>query len=233
MQKRIQYGSKIIAYTVKRVVRKTLSIQVHPDQQVVVIAPSQLEDTLIAKKLKAKAPWILKKQQYFASFHPRNTERKFVNGESHLYLGRQYKLKIKKSKETSVKVFQGIMQVETGSIDKDSIARLLDIWYRERAELIFNTLLEKLLPKFSRYKISKPVIAIRKMNTRWGSCTPSGKIILNPILIKAPKSCIEYVIIHELAHLVYRNHSQKFYTLLNKLLPDWGKQKVKLEYLLA
>jgi len=233
MQRKIQYGSKTIAYTVNRVERKTLSIQVHPDQRVVVIAPALADDMAIAEKLQQKARWILQKQLYFASFHPRNTERKFVNGESHLYLGRQYKLKIKKSKETAVKVFQGIMQVETGSIDKDSIARLLDIWYRERAELIFNTLLEKLLPKFSRYKISKPVIVIRKMNTRWGSCTAAGKIIVNPLLIKAPKSCIEYVIVHELVHLVYRNHTKEFYKLLNRQLPDWEKQKNKLEFLLA
>ena len=71
------------------------------------------------------------------------------------------------------------------------------------------------------------------MPTRWGSCTPRGKIILNPELIKAPKGCIEYVIIHELCHLIYHDHTRKFIDLQTKEMPDWEKWKSKLENLLA
>ncbi len=75
-------------------------------------------------------------------------------------------------------------------------------------------------------------IVIREMPTRWGSCTPQNKIILNPELIKAPTGCIEYVIVHELCHLVYRNHTVKFMALQNKELPGWQKWKDKLEKVL-
>ena len=71
------------------------------------------------------------------------------------------------------------------------------------------------------------------MPKRWGSCTPMGKIILNPELIKAPKACIEYVIVHELCHLIYRDHNQKFFDLQTKEMPDWEKWKMKLEKLMA
>lgn len=82
-------------------------------------------------------------------------------------------------------------------------------------------------------KIEPESIVFRDMPTRWGSCTPKGKIILNPELIKAPKGCIEYVIIHELCHLIYLDHTRKFIDLQTKEMPDWEKWKTKLENLLA
>ena len=81
--------------------------------------------------------------------------------------------------------------------------------------------------------ISDEIKSIREMPTRWGSCTAKGKIILNPELIKAPKVCIEYVIIHELCHLIYHDHTQKFLDLQTTEMPDWEKWKLKLEKLLA
>jgi predicted metal-dependent hydrolase len=74
---------------------------------------------------------------------------------------------------------------------------------------------------------------LREMPTRWGSCTPNGKIILNPELIKAPKGCIEYVIIHELCHLIHHDHTRKFIDLQTREMQDWEKWKMKLEKLLA
>ena len=83
-------------------------------------------------------------------------------------------------------------------------------------------------------KFSQPSsIVLREMPTRWGSCTPKGKIILNPELIKAPKGCIEYVIIHELCHLIHLDHTQKFLDLQIKEMKNWEKWKMKLEKLLA
>jgi predicted metal-dependent hydrolase len=88
---------------------------------------------------------------------------------------------------------------------------------------LFSELLDEVLPKFSRYKINKPSLSIRYMSKRWGSCTPSGKIILKAELIKAPKGSIEYVIVHELCHLVHRNHTTAFQNLESRLLPEWRK----------
>ena len=90
-----------------------------------------------------------------------------------------------------------------------------------------------LLPLFKKYEIIKPELHIRSMEKRWGSCTPNGKIILNPELIKAPKGSIEYVIIHELCHLVHHNHTKSFYDLQEFMMPDWKKWKEKLEHSLV
>jgi predicted metal-dependent hydrolase len=116
---------------------------------------------------------------------------------------------------------------------KVALEKQLQQWYRQRASIIFEEMLEEVLPKFKRYKIQKPALVKRKMSKRWGSCTPTGKIILNTELIKAPKGSIEYVVIHELAHLVHHNHTKPFFDLLSRILPDWKKWKNRLEYCLA
>jgi hypothetical protein len=116
--------------------------------------------------------------------------------------------------------------------EPEVLKRQLEIWYKQKASVVFTDLFEEVFPKFKRYKISTPVLSIRNMSKRWGSCTPAGRIILNSELIKAPKGCIEYVIIHELCHLIHYNHSNKFKILLYKMSPDWLKWKDRLEYML-
>jgi len=106
-------------------------------------------------------------------------------------------------------------------------------WYLEHARAKFQAIATPLIEKFKKYKIEPSSIVLRDMPTRWGSCTPNGKIILNPELIKAPKPCIEYVIIHELCHLIHHNHTQKFLDLQTREMNDWEKWKMKLEKLLA
>mgnify|MGYP006324426245 CR=1 FL=1 len=103
----------------------------------------------------------------------------------------------------------------------------------EKAIEHFNSVLEEKINLFTKYDIEKPLVEIRSMSKRWGSCTVKGKVILNPELIKAPKGSIEYVMIHELCHLVHHNHTKAFYELQEKIMPDWKKWKTKLEYSLV
>ncbi len=113
--------------------------------------------------------------------------------------------------------------------ENTSAKKLLTDWYREKAVIHFEDTLKKILPLFARYDISEPELQIRHMPTRWGSCTTKGKVILNPELIKAPKGSIEYVIIHELCHLIHHNHTKAFYELQESIMPDWKKWKERLE----
>ncbi|HBK82648.1 MAG TPA: metal-dependent hydrolase, partial [Flavobacterium sp.] len=115
------------------------------------------------------------------------------------YLGRQYRLQIIIGKEESVKLKGKFIEVTTH--DKSRTKDLLDNWYLQYARTKFHAIAAPLIDKFKKYKVEPSSIVLRNMPTRWGSCTPKGKIILNPELIKAPKGCIEYVIIHELCHL--------------------------------
>lgn len=231
MTSHIQFGSIRIDFRLEYSERKSLGITVTPNAAVVVNAPLNASLERVQEILRKKAPWIIKQKGFFLSFHPKTPKRKYISGETHLYLGRQYRLKIKEGATESVKLKGKFMEVT--SADKSTAKQLVLDWYLHNAKTKFYILAQPLIERFRRYKIEPSSIVLRVMPTRWGSCTPKGRIILNPELIKAPKSCIEYVIIHELCHLVHRNHTQKFIDLQTKEMKDWEKWKAKLEKLLA
>ncbi len=227
----IQYGSHQINYFVVYSDRKTLGITVTPDLDVLVKAPINSSIEKIKEKIIKKAPWIIKQQSFFLSFHPKTPARRYIGGETHLYLGRQYLLKVEFGKVESVKLKGKFIEVKT--TDKSRVKELVKAWYLCHAKSKFSEIAQPLIEKFKKYKVEPNSIVFREMSTRWGSCTPKGKIILNPELIKAPKGCIEYVVIHELCHLIYHDHTRKFINLQNKEMPDWEKWKTKLENLLS
>lgn len=230
MKKTIEYGKSRIEYTLKFKDRKTLNIQVHPDSTVHVIAPLETSQEKIKEKVKRKASWIIKQQDFFLSFHPLTPKRKFVSGETHLYLGRQYRLKLKESNEEKVKLYAGNLHVFVNDkTNKERIEELLKQWYKSKAQIHFNELFQELLPTVEAFYTGETNLRYRWMKKRWGSCDKNGQIILNLELIKAPRRCIEYVIIHEFCHLAYLNHSRAFYDLLEKHCPDWRKTKDYLE----
>lgn len=229
----VTYGSKRIEYNLTFATRKSLGIKVTPNGDVNVIAPVNTTLIDINNKVKSKANWILKQQLFFNSYKPHTPKLKFVNGETHLYLGRQYKLLILKGNVDEVKIYRGAMVITSKNTDTIYLETLLAEWYKSKALIHFQELLIACLDKFKKYKIGKPVLYIRQMQKRWGSCTKVGKIILNTELIKAPKASIEYVIIHELCHLIHYNHNKDFYALQDKLYPNWEKWKEKLEQALV
>ena len=213
--------------------RKTLGIKVYPDTSVKVFAPIDTDLPIIEQHLKAKRKWIEKQQRSFRSYLPATPARQYIGGESFLYLGKQYMLKIEPSTAEEVKLYQGRLVVKTLNPEATHIKKLLQQWYIARATILFNKLFEEQFYLFKRFTLENPILQIKKMKKRWGSCTPQQKIILNPELIKAPIVCINYVILHELCHLVHHNHSQAFYRLLESFMPDWQKYKQLLETKMA
>ena len=213
--------------------RKTLGIKVYPDTSVKVFAPIDTDFPIIEQLLKAKRKWIEKQQRSFQSYLPATPPRQYIGGESFLYLGKQYMLKIEPSRAEEVKLYQGRLVVKTLNPDTTHIKKLLQQWYIARATILFNKLFEEQFYLFKRFGLEKPILQIKKMEKRWGSCTPQQKIILTPELIKAPVVCINYVILHELCHLVHHNHSKAFYRLLENFMPDWQKYKQLLETKMA
>jgi predicted metal-dependent hydrolase len=231
--KTVKFGSRVVEFTLQYQERKSLGIKVYPDGMVEVISPMAAREQEVMDKVRQKTPWILKQIDYFNSYKPATPERRFINGETHLYLGRQYRLKIVPDDENIIKAYRGQLWMHAVDSSPDALRKQLNAWYKEKAVFVFNELLDEVLPKFSRYKITKPSLTVRFMTKRWGSCTPAGKIILNTELIKAPKGSIEYVMVHELSHLVHHNHTKAFLHLQSRILPDWKKWKDRLEYGLA
>jgi predicted metal-dependent hydrolase len=231
MTEAIEFGSRTIYFHLEYSDRKSLGITVTPEMDVLVKAPIDTSVEIVKEKIRKKAPWIIKQQSFFLAFQPKTPLRKYVSGETHLYLGRQYRLQIQIGSEESVKLKGKFIEVTAS--EKSRAKDLLNSWYLQHARTKFHAIAQPLIEKFKKYEVVPSSIVLREMPTRWGSCTPKGKIILNPELIKAPKPCIEYVIIHELCHLIHHDHTQKFIDLQTKEMKDWEKWKMKLEKLLA
>ena len=226
----IQYGATIIDYDIEFAQRKTLSICVNPDSTVCLKAPIDATLEQIQQKVHKRAGWILKQKRYFESFGTSTTKRQYISGESHLYLGRQYMLRVKESNVNAVHYQNNIIEIECRH--KKDAGILLQTWYRQRANIKFQEYAQPIIEQFSVYGVKPQSLSIKKMDKRWGYCTIDGHITLNPRLICAPRCCIEYVITHELCHLIYRSHNKEFYALLTKEMPHWEKWKNKLERIL-
>ncbi|MCK9224118.1 MAG: M48 family metallopeptidase [Candidatus Muirbacterium halophilum] len=229
----IKYGNRNLEYNVVFMKRKTIAITVKTDKTIEVKVPLEAEEYQIQKKILKKARWIIKQINYFTQFNPGETKRYYLSGETHLYLGKQYRLKIKQSEKNSIKLQKGYFIINTKENTNEKVKKIFTQWYREKAYQHFKPLIEKIYSKLKKYNIEKPQYKIRKMPKRWGSLTKTYIILLNPELIKAPKECIEYVITHEMCHLIHPNHSKEFYKLLTTLIPQWQKIKHKLEMKLS
>jgi predicted metal-dependent hydrolase len=231
----IEYGRERIHYEVRFLTtRQTLGIEVHPDSRVVVRAPVHCPEALIAQRVQKRAAWISRQLAEFERYRPRTPPRQYVSGESHLYLGRQYRLKVQAGEPAGVKLLRGqlIVSLRRGSClpsesEPERVKALLRRWYLERAKTAFGDVLDASLPQFKGRE--RPRLIVRAMRSRWGSLSRGGTMTLNVNLIRAPRRCIEYVVTHELCHLEHRDHDAKFFRLLGRLMPDWERRKRRLE----
>jgi predicted metal-dependent hydrolase len=203
--------------------------------EIKVIAPIDASIDAIHEKVRKRASWIKKQRSFFQQFHPRTTARMFISGETHLYLGRQYKLKVKYHTLEKVKLNGGDLIVQSSQPRKSDMTKaLLESWYHERALIKYAERLEicrHFFPNPEEYRPSQ--LIIRQLKQRWGSMTPQHKLILNRTLIRASVDTIDYVITHELCHIKYKNHGSGFAKLMGKVMPDWEWRKIKLERLLS
>ena len=226
----IQFGTRRILYSLHRSDRKHLRIVVSPDLSVEVYAPQKTRDTQIQETVLKKAGWIARKLDEVKAFHPLPTEKKYISGETFIYLGRQYRLKVLRGKKQPAKLQGRFLYVHTEkNNDSKNVSRIVKTWYREHADLTFRRYMEKCYRIASRHGVSDPVLSIRAMKRRWGSCSKAGRITLNTNLVQVPVHCIEYVIMHEICHLKVHNHSKQFYSLLTRCMPDWRKRKKTLD----
>lgn len=232
----IVYGDEVIDFEVLESSSRSqkILIKVYADCRVVVSTPLNTDDKTIIEAVKQRSRWIYKQLREFREQSKFITPRQYKSGESHFYLGKQYQLKVIQddTKPNGVKLLRGRLEVNTLDTDIESIKSHLNEWYRSRAKVIFEVRLRQILEK-ALWVEAKPDIRLMTMRTQWGNCSPSGLLTLNPHLVKAPAICIDYVILHELCHLVEHNHSERFYQLLSQVMPDWEIVKVRLDNMAA
>lgn len=228
----ISYGNENIEFFVERKNIKNVNLNVNPDSSVIVRANENVPIEFIESFVKSKSRWILNNQSYFNKVKIENTnKREFVSGESIKYLGKQYRLKVFKSDTESVKYLRGYICLYIKDINNlKKKKKLFETWIDDRCKVIFEEIFNAVYIKLSKYGVPRPSIKIRNMKSRWGSCIKDKEtIILNKELIKAPKYCIEYVVLHELIHFIYTDHNNKFYEFLSVIMPDWKERKKILD----
>ena len=229
------FGNETIRFSVERRDRKTLSINVLPDQSIEVLAPEDANPERIVERVRKRAPWILKQLRFFDQFQPRTPERRYVAGETHMYLGRQYKLRVLPGIQNTVKMQRGQIVIWSTRPRQEQHTRdLLREWLLERAKIKFS---ERLLISQERFaspeKVAPQGLIIRDLSHRWGSMTKRQNLVLNRKLIGASTESIDYVITQELCHIEHSHHGREFFDLLRRVMPDWEKRKLKLERQMA
>lgn len=219
-----------IGFRLRRTKRRTLAITVKPDGSVEVTAPERAALENVLAKVRKRAGWIIRQQRFFEEFLPPTPPRRYVSGETHRYLGRQYRLKVVEAAAAEVKLRGRFIWVHTPRPHNSrGVQKLVDTWYADHARDRFERSMRECAGKLARWLPEAPKWRVKRMHKRWGSWTPRGGVWLNPELVKAPASCIDYVVTHELCHAVHGNHGKKFYALLRRVMPDWEVRKARLE----
>lgn len=227
MIRQIQYGDRLLKFELNSVanLEGKIRIKVHPRDGIEVQAPIGVCEAEVLEALKKRLRWVTKNLEIQEEKRAHILPRQYVSGETHFYLGRRYILKVVTADSRSVKLKGGQIVVNIDGIV--GVPDALNRWYRARAKGYFRKRLLLLMQNLP-WVLSEPKITLKTMKTQWGSCSPSGTIMLNPKLIKAPIQCIDYVLLHELCHLVERNHSERFYNLLSKHQSDWESRRERL-----
>ena len=211
-----------IKYNVVFSRRRSISIIVRPDKSVTVRAPLRTPLKTINRFVLSKSSWIKKHIDSEPGISLAYNNREYTDGEVFMYLGREYKLVRLHSDEYFVRL-NGI-EIQAGLTDPGSTVmtrHLISGWYIMKAREVFTGSLKEIINKYSYAGFRPSGLAIRPLRSRWGSCSPQGRITLNSELIKLDPAIINYVIIHELCHLKYHNHGQGFHKLLGELVPDY------------
>jgi predicted metal-dependent hydrolase len=215
-------GNGFVAQVSRTDRSKSATIKVE-EGVVVVVVPRTLTQVRIKKLLDDKKLWIKQK----IALHPQmqvTTEKQYVSGEAFSYLGRNYRLKVNEGELTPIKLVHGSLTISAPKDESQHqmIKYALTIWYRRRAEL---KLREKLLRYSPIVGVETNGYKIKSFQSRWGSCTPRGRVDFNWKIIMAPNRVVDYVVVHELCHLKQHDHSPQFWKLVESIMPDYAESK--------
>jgi len=228
------YGTQKIDFRLDRRAVRSLAITVHADGKVRVVAPLHAADEQVILRVKKRSRWIVKQWERQAGYLPEPLPRSPQSGSSLRYLGRQYRIQVRMRGEEkeAVSLYRSELEVRVKDRkDPDELHRRIKTWLLKRAKAVLTARFERCLELAAKHKLPRPEMRLRTMPKRWGSCIRKDLILLNPELIRASSSCIDYVITHEICHLKHPDHGPKFRALLQQLCPDWRKLKARLERL--
>ncbi|MBF0266045.1 MAG: M48 family metallopeptidase [Gammaproteobacteria bacterium] len=205
-----------IEYELKKSVRKTTSIYIERDGTITVLAPQPYDMSVIESILESKRSWIYRNLAEWEDLNRTRIEREFVNGEGFPYLGSTYKLQIVNDANQELILKNGAFILKRTALSnaRDAFVR----FYKTKARVR----LPKLVDKYAKQMGLEPSgIKVQELKNRWASCTPEGMLNFHWRCMMAPLSALEYIVVHELAHLKHSNHTTEFWYEIEKVLPDY------------
>ena len=233
MIKTLAINGKEINYEFKRSHRRSVVAKIRRDGVIEVRAPLLYRESEMIAFLNQHKRWIFNHLDRLQNAD--NQQKKYIPGEIHYYLGKQYTLQVVESNKNAVSIEGNLLVINLKSLENlehpDFLEHLVNKWYRAQAKMVFSELMPPIIEKFKKYNVSPAKISIRDMRSRWGSCSRRGNISLNLQLVKLNENCIRQVMIHEMCHLVYFNHQAGFYALMEEMMPDWKLYKKELRFL--
>ena len=224
-------GEDIPVFLIRKQV-KNINLRIKSDLTVAVSAAKEVPLKLIEELVRGKGRWILKHFERYASRQKSSPDLTYQGGEKLKYLGQTYNLAVQPALQQEEVLFDSdnIYLLVRGGCSSGKREEMIEQWYREKARVFFGQALDRIYPLLDGLSVTKPELKIRKMKTRWGSCSiHKQKITLNLELIKMPPASIDYVVLHELVHFVHQNHSKAFYDCLSGLMPNWKERRKHLK----
>ncbi|WP_273326281.1 M48 family metallopeptidase [Vallitalea guaymasensis] len=222
------YNSRKIEYTIKYSKRKTIAIHIEPSNNIIVKAPIGMDRDRLKELVESKGKWISNKLEESNDY--KIQKRTYKNGELFLFLGKEYPLELmidETASVMSVEIINNSLRIITNTEDKDSIKDLLEEFYRNQTRII----IQDRIKYYQKYFIVRPNnIRIKKQKTRWGSCSSLKNLNFNLKLSMAKLSVIDYIVVHEISHLIHLNHSKDFWNLVKSVLPNYKDEKDWLKH---
>lgn len=226
-------NGEILPFDFIRSARKTIGLYVHRNGSVQVRAPLRVPLAQIYLFLRERWDWVMLQRSRFLE-EPAPAPVRYADGEPFLHLGAPLVLRLRSARHNLAKRVGNELHVAITPERReefDGLAGVVELWQRREARRIFPLRVAFCHESMKSLHLPFPEIRIRKMRSRWGSCTRKGVVTLNLELVRMPTDCIDYVITHELCHLVEFNHSSRFYDLQSRFMPDWKERKHRLEEL--
>jgi predicted metal-dependent hydrolase len=221
-------GEEKVEYQLFRSDRRTLGISVEPGGKLLVTAPKRVELNRIEGVLRRRRAWIRRQLQEAVDRPGAPTPKEWVSGETHRYLGRQYRLRIRVG-QPSVSLEGGYFNVTVREKTPALVRAGIDRWYRDHARILFRRRVQGLIETTPRLRLDEvPPLQVRRLAKRWGSCSPNGHLLLNVDAVKLPVGCIDYLLMHELCHRRVPHHGRKFWRMLEACMPDWERWRERL-----
>ena len=221
-------GEKIYFYIQRKKV-KNMNLRVTKDKEIIISIPNRISLNKAKDFVKEKINWIKKQQSFYDTLIEKRENIEFKNGKKLYLIGKQYNINIIKDLKNNILLNNEIIELhikDKYSENTEYIRKIYEKFLKEYGQDIFAQYVSRYCNILKKYNIRFPEIKIRKMKAKWGYCMPKCKrIVFNLHLIKAPIECIEYVVLHELAHFKHQNHSKNFYNFIEQFMPNWKKYR--------